>query len=128
MEIEVSQKHFVVLAGATHEFKEEPFSADEVEVALKGRSYHFASRPWDTGTIDTITTGYRVQSNRGPNGRMPIVGKVENPLHENSWVFTGLSGRGVLYHGIYGDLISDLILNQPVQNQDLLKTMDWWQK
>ena len=118
----------MILEGATHEWKEEPFSAEEVEEELKERSYHFASRPWDTGTIDTITTGYRVQSNRGPNGRMPIVGKVENPLHENSWVFTGLSGRGVLYHGIYGDVISDLILDQTVKNTDLLKTMDWWRK
>lgn len=123
-----SSRNVITFTGATHEWKEEPFSADEVEEELKERSYHFASRPWDTGTIDTITTGYRVQSNRGPNGRMPIVGKVENPLHENSWVFTGLSGRGVLYHGIYGDVISDLILDQTVKNTDLLKSMDWWRK
>lgn len=101
---------------------------DEVEVELKERSYNFASEPWDKGTIDNITTGYRVQSNRGPNGRMPIVGKVESPHHHNSWVFTGLSGRGVLYHGIYGDVLSDLILEQKVKNTGLLETMNWWRK
>jgi len=117
-----------VIIGATHEWKEEPLTADEVEVELKERSYHFASGPWDKGTIDTITTGYRVQSNRGPNGRMPIIGKVESPYHHNSWVFTGLSGRGILYHGIYGDLLTDLILEQEATSIELLEIMNWWRK
>ena len=114
--------------GATHEFKEDPLTPDEVEVELKERSYHFASGPWDNGTIDNVTSAYRVQSNRGPCGRLPIVGQVETSHHPNSWVFTGLSGRGILYHGIYGDMLSNLILAKAPENSDLLETMNWWRK
>jgi glycine/D-amino acid oxidase-like deaminating enzyme len=114
--------------GATHEFKAEPLTPHEVELELKERSYHFASGSWDHGTIDNVTVGYRVQSNRGPNGRMPIVGKLESSHHHNSWVFTGLSGRGILYHGIYGDLLSNLILEKTTDASGLLESLNWWRK
>ena len=114
--------------GATHEFKEEPLKPNEVEDELKERSYHFASEVWDNGTIDRVTSGTRVQSNRGPCGRLPIVGKLKNCHHHNSWVFTGLSGRGMLYHGIYGDLLSNLILGNMNEDSDHKKNMDWWRK
>jgi len=118
-----------VLIGATHEYKEEPLKPSEVEAELKERSYDFTSEIWDNGTIEKVTTGYRVQSNRGPYGRLPIVGKLNNYYHHhNSWIFTGLSGRGILYHGIYGDLLSDLILGKTNEDSDHLKNMDWWRK
>ena len=69
-----------------------------------------------------------MQSNRGPCGRLPIVGKFKNCHHPNSWVFTGLSGRGMLYHGIYGDLLSNLILGNMNEDSDHKKNMDWWRK
>lgn len=117
-----------VIIGATHEFKNEPLTPDEVKIELKERSYHFASGPWDDGTIDNVTSGDRVQSNRGPYGRLPIIGKLNSSLHHNSWVFTGLSGRGILYHGIYGDLLSNLILGETIQNSDHLEKINWWRK
>lgn len=117
---------YYIATGATHEFKEEPFTPGKVEDELKERSYHFASAIWDNGSIDKITTGYRVQSNRGPRGRLPIVGKLENSHHHNSWIFTGLSGRGMLYHGIYGDLLSTLILGISDEDKTLQETVDWW--
>jgi hypothetical protein len=52
-----------VLIGATHEFKKDPLTENEVEVELRERSYEFASSIWDKGSIDDITIGYRVQSN-----------------------------------------------------------------
>jgi len=115
-------------ASATHEFKNEPLTPDEVEIELKERSYHFASGPWDDCTIDNVTSGDRVQSNRGPYGRLPIIGKLNSPHHHNSWVFTGLSGRGILYHGIYGDLLSNVILGKRIQNSDHLEKINWWRK
>jgi len=118
-----------VLIGATHEYKEEPLKPSEVEAELKERSYDFASEIWDNGTVEKVTSGYRVQSNRGHLGRLPIVGKLNNHYHHhNSWIFTGLSGRGILYHGIYGDLLSNLILGKINEDSDHLKNMDWWRK
>mmetsp|Transcript_10514 Transcript_10514/g.30745 ORF Transcript_10514/g.30745 Transcript_10514/m.30745 type:complete len:130 (+) Transcript_10514:1284-1673(+) len=119
---------FILCEGATHEFKEIPLQPNEVEWELKERSYHFASGIWDKGTIDKVTTGCRVQSNRGPRGRLPIVGQVETHHHHNSWVFTGLSGRGMLYHGIYGKLLSDLISGIEAEDSDLKENMHWWRK
>ena len=94
---------------------------------LKERSYHFSSGTWDNGKVDKVTCGYRVQSNRGPYGRLPIIGKLDSSHHPNSWIFTGLSGRGILYHALYGNLLSDLILANK-NHSDHLETLDWWRK
>eukprot|EP00529_Nitzschia_sp_RCC80_P024466 CAMPEP_0113482600 /NCGR_PEP_ID=MMETSP0014_2-20120614/23004_1 /TAXON_ID=2857 /ORGANISM="Nitzschia sp." /LENGTH=440 /DNA_ID=CAMNT_0000376125 /DNA_START=310 /DNA_END=1629 /DNA_ORIENTATION=+ /assembly_acc=CAM_ASM_000159 len=116
-----------VLVGATHEFKPDALKPDDVKQELKDRSYSFASFLWDgcgddgkdasvdqppsTTIVDRITSGYRVQSNRGNHGRQPIIGRIETSYHSNSWIFTGLSSRGLLYHGIYGDMLSEMILS-----------------
>lgn len=76
-----------------------------------------------------ITEGFRVQSNRGPKGRMPILGRFETPIHDKVWVFTGLSSRGLLYHALFADSLSDMILemndgDSTVDHQSL----SWWQK
>ncbi|MGK3733181.1 MAG: glycine/D-amino acid oxidase-like deaminating enzyme [Bacillariaceae sp.] len=114
-----------VLIGSTHEFKEEPLTPNQVEDELKERSYNFASGVWDNGTIDRITSATRVQSNRGPYGRLPIVGKLKNCQHHpNAWIFTGLSGRGLLYHGLFGDNLVNMILEEnTTEGSDIL---NWW--
>ncbi|KAG7354705.1 FAD dependent oxidoreductase [Nitzschia inconspicua] len=118
-----------ILVGATHEFKEEPLSQFDVVKELKDRSYAFCSTLWDHGSIDRITSGSRVQSQRGRYGRLPIIGRIQCPHHSNSWIFTGLSSRGILYHGIYGDALSGSILGQD-NNVDRLRHLDveWWKK
>ena len=114
-----------VLIGSTHEFKEEPMTPNEVEDELKTRSYHFASGVWDNGTIDRITSATRVQSNRGPYGRLPIVGKLKDCRHHpNSWIFTGLSGRGLLYHGLFGDNLVNMILEENTTEGS--EILNWW--
>eukprot|EP00568_Trieres_chinensis_P001763 CAMPEP_0183304992 /NCGR_PEP_ID=MMETSP0160_2-20130417/9881_1 /TAXON_ID=2839 ORGANISM="Odontella Sinensis, Strain Grunow 1884" /NCGR_SAMPLE_ID=MMETSP0160_2 /ASSEMBLY_ACC=CAM_ASM_000250 /LENGTH=211 /DNA_ID=CAMNT_0025468123 /DNA_START=25 /DNA_END=660 /DNA_ORIENTATION=- len=100
----------VTLIGATHEFKED-LAAKEVATELRGRSYQLAPDAWDKGEVARVTSGYRVQSRRGNLGRMPILGILGgDDLHQNVWLFTGLSSRGLLYHGVYGDILSDAIL------------------
>ena len=116
------------ITGSTHEYEQEPWAPDKVECELKDRSYDFASGVWNHGTIDNVTSGCRVQSKRGHCGRLPIVGKIESPYHHNSWVFTGLSGRGLLYHGVYGNLLSDLILGEDTESNPYLETLNWWRK
>jgi glycine/D-amino acid oxidase-like deaminating enzyme len=100
----------LVLVGATHEFQEQPMTQDAVFEELKQRTYDMAPFVWknDTTTVHRVTSGTRVQSERGPYGRLPIVGRL--PLHDNAWIFTGLSSRGLLYHGLLGDILTDAIL------------------
>lgn len=117
------------LIGATQEFKDEPLNPGEVEAELKKRTNAFLSDVWEAGTIQNITVGYRVQSNRGLRGRMPIIGRFDTPIHGNTWIFTGLSSRGLLYHAMYGEILSKMILNDdesesPIERRDL----DWWQR
>lgn len=113
-----------VLIGATHEYKEVPLTQDQVKDELKERSYYFSSTIWNRGVVDRITAGYRAQTNRGKNGRLPIIGRFNSTIHDNAWIFTGLSSRGLLYHGIFGAELSDMILggNNKLESFDL----DWW--
>jgi glycine/D-amino acid oxidase-like deaminating enzyme len=67
-----------------------------------------------------MTQGYRVQSARGKYGRRPIIGQLPSSMvattddspSQSSWIFTGLSSRGLLYHGLYGQLLSLAILQR----------------
>jgi glycine/D-amino acid oxidase-like deaminating enzyme len=116
--------------GATQEFKDDPFDSTEVEAELKKRSNAFTSDLWDGSSIDKMTEGFRVRSNQeGPQGRMPILGRFETPIYHEAWVFTGLSSRGLLYHALFADSLSDMILGRsdnenPIDRQNL----NWWQK
>jgi glycine/D-amino acid oxidase-like deaminating enzyme len=115
-----------VLIGATHEFDKIPWDKERVQEELKERSYQFTSTLWDNGCIDRITSGVRVQSDRGKLGRMPIIGKYETQNHDNAWIFTGLSSRGLLYHGVFGDLLTDMLVTPTVGKEEL--ALDWWNK
>ena len=119
-------QHNRLLIGATHEYKAKPLSKKELVEDLKERSYEVAPNVWDDGTVDKITSGYRVQSRRGAFGRAPIIGKMETDIHTNVWIFTGLSSRGLLYHGLYGDLLTNDILGK--HNESFWEDwkLDWW--
>lgn len=120
-----------LVIGATHEYKAEALDKEGVVKELKERAPHLSSIWDDDGTVvDRITSGYRVQSKRGQYGRMPIIGQCENTdVHENGWIFTGLSSRGLIYHGIYGEMLSTAVLTGDEKvllevNPDAL----WWKK
>lgn len=113
-----------VLIGATHEFQEEPLDIDGVTSELQQRSKSFVPHLWKDGTIDKITSAYRVQSNRGKFGRLPILGRIESQLRSDAWIFTGLSSRGLLLHGVYGEILASEILN--VESQFAFSDVDWW--
>jgi hypothetical protein len=128
------------LIGATHEFQMEPLTELQVCRELKERTMDFAPFCWDdsvslesddpdvsSGTFRLIqmTRGYRVQSARGKYGRRPIIGQLTTARDtssaeecmdaspsQSSWIFTGLSSRGLLYHGLYGQLLSRAILQK----------------
>ena len=116
-----------VLIGATQEFDKIPWDKEKVKKELKERSYQFTSTLWDNGSIDRITSGVRVQSDRGKRGRMPIIGKYETQAHDNAWIFTGLSSRGLLYHGVFGDLLTDMMLMPTTVGLEEPE-LDWWNK
>jgi glycine/D-amino acid oxidase-like deaminating enzyme len=119
-----------VLIGATHEFQEEAINNDQVVEELRSRSYNLSTFVWDNAKIDKITTGFRVQSQRGAYGRMPIIGKISESekVHPNSWIFTGLSARGLIYHGYFGNVLSSAILSS--DESEILQSIPealWWQ-
>lgn len=115
-----------VLIGATHEFSEDPMDEDKVLEELRDGTFSFASDIWENAEMNRMTTGFRVQSNRGHHGRMPIVGTIETPHHDNAWIFTGLSSRGLLYHGVFGEILASKILG--TSGTYFEKDTDWWQK
>ena len=121
-----NSREFII--GATHEYKEIPLSQEEVFQELKQRSYQLAPRLWDNGVINKLTSGIRMQSNRGKNGRMPIVGKLPSE-RKKSWIFTGLSSRGLIYHGLFGRWLAEAVLNDDEQIlHGHFEEYDWWKR
>lgn len=125
----------VVLVGATHEFQAEPLSRDQVVAELRERTRAISSFDWDDTdavVVERVTSGYRVQSARGKYGRRPIIGRLSSDgdnNNNNAWIFSGLSSRGLLYHGLYGEMLADAILRDDdgvllERCPDLL----WWKK
>jgi glycine/D-amino acid oxidase-like deaminating enzyme len=95
-----------VMVGATHEHSSTTMPREQLTQELRQQTESLAPRIWGEGQIDKVISGWRVQSQRTRYGRLPIIGR----LKDNEWIFTGLSSRGLLYHGIYGDKLTDMIL------------------
>ena len=135
-----SYRRYVI--GATHEFKDDPLAPEEVIDELRSRTYDLAKGLWDRGTIDGLTSGVRLQTNRGRFGRMPVVGRYRNDdddvdesggsssggiSHRNSWIFAGLSSRGLIYHGLFGSWLADAVLRDDEERlRDEFADFDWW--
>jgi glycine/D-amino acid oxidase-like deaminating enzyme len=124
----------VTLIGATHDFQiHQERTVDDIIRELQERTAHMCT--WNINEahpIHRITAGVRVQSSRGPLGRRPIVGRIgagssNDPSSFSSWIFTGLSSRGLLYHGIYGEKLARAIWadNEDELLQDCPDTL-WW--
>lgn len=121
-------QHGRVLVGATHEYKSVPLSTDAVVAELRDRSYAMAPEIWDHSVPSKLTGGVRVQSERGKYGRRPMMGRLhDSPIHPNTWLFTGLSSRGLLYHGLYGNILVESILSD---HEEAILAKDpgllWW--
>lgn len=117
-----------VLVGSTHEYTAEALKANTVVEELRNKSVSLSPSAWTHGQVEKVTSGLRLQSHRGQNGRMPIIGRPHSlHLHPNTWLFTGLSGRGLIYHGIFGDILTDAILRGDEEDMERLypDTM-WW--
>lgn len=124
----LSQRYII---GATHEFKDTPLSEKEVVDELKRQTYELAPHLWDNGTTSRLTTGVRLQSRRGTFGRMPMIGRyiADNGgiRHHNSWIFTGLSSRGLIYHGLFGQWLANAVLhNNEEELRERFDDFDWW--
>lgn len=127
----------LVLVGATHEFLSTPLSQAHVLADLKSRTYEMIPDLWkdmeeENGnfSLEAVTVGTRVQTPRGAHGRRPIIGKLQNHtaggdenglLHHNTWIFTGLSSRGLIHHALYGEILAQAILEN---NEELIRQRD----
>ena len=122
-----------VLVGATHEFKDNPLPVADVTTTLRNATAPFYDWPDDEGVdIERITSGYRVQSQRGPRGRRPLLGPISAddgfPHHDNAYIYTGLSSRGLLYHAYYARALVHQIMGAPGKDalfDAALTTEDW---
>lgn len=128
-QISSSEKQFII--GATHEFKSTKLTQDEVFEELKQRSYSLAPKLWDRGVVQKVTSGMRMQSNRGQYGRMPIIGKIDSlkagDNETKMWLFAGLSSRGLIYHGLFGNWLAKAVLQNNEQLlSDYFVEFDWW--
>jgi glycine/D-amino acid oxidase-like deaminating enzyme len=116
----------VTLIGATHDFKiHDERTNEHVMNELQQRTADLCQ--WNTSTMHRITSGVRVQSSRSAQGRRPIVGRIGGT--DNAWIFTGLSSRGLLYHGIYGEKLARAIWED--NEDELLKDCPdilWWKR
>ena len=120
------------LIGATHEFRDTPLGRDQVIQDLRGRIEAAVPHAWN-GSVAQITEGFRVQSERGRFGRLPILGKFPSfdegvlDAKRNTWIFTGLSSRGLLYHALFGELLARAIL---ANDEDIIRQeaeqLLWW--
>jgi glycine/D-amino acid oxidase-like deaminating enzyme len=130
-----------VLVGATHEYDSVPMSEGAVRQELRDRTEIFCPHVWDesTSVVERYTTGTRVQSKRGTHGRLPIIGEAQrtplsitSPMQASggkSWIFTGLSSRGLLYHGVYGKLLAQAILDGSEDSLEMnCFDFDWWRR
>ena len=115
-----------VLVGATQEWKDEPLTRDEVVNELSPGAKPLCPDLFDGSKYDIarITSGTRAQSSRGAYGRLPIIGN----LSENTFVFTALSGRGMIHHGVYGAMLARVILKCKSEVDFDSVDFNWWRK
>lgn len=99
---------------------------------LQKLSSSFAPAELWSESILKFTSGWRVQSQRTRYGRLPIVGKLYEKEHiacghQDAWIFTGLSSRGLLYHGIFGKILSEAIINKCDDKiLQVYPELSWW--
>jgi glycine/D-amino acid oxidase-like deaminating enzyme len=123
-------RQFVI--GATHEFQSIKLDQSQVIEELRKRTYSFVPLLWDRGVVKRITAGVRMQSNRGKYGRMPIIGRLESSRENDqfdTWIFAGLSSRGLIYHGMFGRWLADAVLrNDETLLRQHFEEFDWWKQ
>ena len=63
---------------------------------------------------------------------MPMIGRYicagnGGIQHHNSWMFTGLSSRGLIYHGLFGRWLANAVLqgDEEVLREEF-NDFDWW--
>jgi glycine/D-amino acid oxidase-like deaminating enzyme len=69
---------------------------------------------------------------------MPIIGKfrtAKNPdvdrrvASDRLWIFTGLSSRGLIYHGLFGRMLAEAVSHDnEVTLQQQFQEFDWWRQ
>ena len=134
-----------VLVGATHEFggvhnnnNNTPWDLCSVRHELQTRTEAWTPPwLWQNSSLHRVTSGTRVQSARGKCGRLPIMGRwwrrqqrsSSSSSQNNIWILTGLSSRGLLYHGLCGDILTDAILEDDEESMYArFEGWDWWKK
>jgi len=103
-----------------------PLSSSEVIKELYLKTAAHAPKVWNRELyeVEAITSAQRVQTYRSEKGRPPIL----KNLGGNSFLFTGLGSRGLLYGSIGGSIIAASVwesLKNPKQAKKQMSELKW---
>ena len=114
-----SEEKRVLRCGATREYVKDPWDTpegkgveeDEAKVqGLRAKAEAMYPPLKERGAAYTITSGTRVAVQRGNLGKLPIVGKVVDGKEKETWLYTGLGGRGLIHHALLGECLAQAVL------------------
>lgn len=106
-----------LIAGATHEhtFSEEQLlgaDIEKVKYGLRDKLLRLVPNLYDGWKVTGSQTGIRAVPPRSPAGSVPVVCKVQGtPPDQSCWLFTGLGGRGLLYHAFLGRRLAHAVVS-----------------
>lgn len=106
-----------LIAGATHEhtFSEEQLlgaTIEKVKYGLRDKLLRLVPDLYDGWKVTGSQTGIRAVPPRSPVGSVPVVCKVQGtPTDQSCWLFTGLGGRGLLYHAFLRSRLAHAVVS-----------------
>lgn len=103
------------IVGATFEYNfSNPLPSPDIpaiKTILSERVLKIQSNLYDEWTVQGTQTGIRAIPPRKKEGAIPIACKVDGtPPGRFCWLFTGLGGRGLLYHAFLGRCIAHSVI------------------
>lgn len=109
-----------LIAGATRNFKfsqlddevESNTIVEQVKEQLAERLLRLEPRLYDTYSVLATQTGIRaIPPGAGKSGTVPIVSQVKGtPQDRWCWIFTGMGGKGLIYHAFLGRRLAHAIV------------------
>jgi glycine/D-amino acid oxidase-like deaminating enzyme len=98
--IALTEDPHICQIGSTYEHTEEPDPKKVTELVEKVSLFYPEAKNLE---VLKVRSGVRIAPR---DGHLPIIAQVS----KNTWIFTGLGSRGLLYHALFGrELIHSLI-------------------
>lgn len=104
-----------IIVGATREYNIHKYQGlpniEEIRSSLSSKLNQMMPSFMNNWKVSGTQTGIRSQPPRQKEGAIPIVCQVQGtPANRWCWVFTGLGGRGLIYHAFLGRRLAHAIV------------------